>query len=96
MNDQLARIRELDEKIKKLDKILDRGEYKAAGLDIEIRVGANRLTTDLEVELGITADLESILKSIHRGMLDARAWRVSQASQEYKELHEYFNPSDIL
>jgi len=89
MNSHLERIRVLDQQITKLDQILWSKQYQAAGLKIEITVGVEP-GSDLTVELGVTSDLESILMSVLRGLIDCRKWRLAQAELDYKELKDFF------
>ena len=92
-NKHLQRIKELDETITKLCKIRNNGEYLAAGLKFEVQVGENGETVNFS--LGITSDLEMLLKNIITCVQQARVQRVKWAEQELAELQAFFNPPAV-
>jgi hypothetical protein len=90
-NKHLARAEQLEAQIAALRKIITQGEYLAAGLGIDLYVGArNEETESLPLELGMTADLGGILDKVLNGLLAQRDWRVRQARSDLNELLAYF------
>lgn len=80
----------LDQKIAALDKIVERGEYLAAGLHIQVTVGASERNPDLDIELGMTAELEVIMSMLRAGLKSSRDFRVHLAREELQKLQSFF------
>ena len=89
-NDHLRRISVLDAKIKELSKILDDGDYLAAGIEIEISIGSNSKRQPFTIDLGLVAGTESILRCVMEGMINTRSWYLKEAMKDLEDLKSFF------
>lgn len=87
----IERINEIDRNLAVLNKIIDRGEHLAAGLEIALNVGVRQPDDDfdLEVSLGMSANTEHILELIREGLLRSRKWHVAQLTKDLEKLQEF-------
>ena len=92
MNTHIQRIKILNERIAALDKMVAQGECFAAGIGIEITVGANPRSGDtLNLDFGLVSDMKDIFAVMRQGLVDARAWHLRQAQSDLKELTAFFD-----
>lgn len=90
MNQTIERIRIQRERLAKLDKMIARGECFAAGISVEISVGANATET-LDLDFGMISDMKGILEAMRQGIVDSIEWSKKQARSEADELNEFFH-----
>lgn len=89
-NEKLRRLIQIDEQIKKIDKHLKRGEHIAAGLAIELGVGANDEEAEqLQITWFTQEMLELMKKSLERSREQYRLWVYG----EWQELEAYLKES---
>jgi hypothetical protein len=87
----IDRIEQIDRNLAVLNKIADRGDHLAAGLEIAINVGVRQPDDDydLEVSLGLMADTPAILALIRDQLLTTRKWYVRQLSKDLEKLQAF-------
>ena len=98
MNDHLARMKELDRQIHDVNVLINRGDYRAAGLSIEITVGQDNdgRGPDLQVQLGIASGAEEVILYKIKGGLEATyEWHKREAHRDLRELQDFFK-TEIL
>lgn len=88
MNRTIDYIKTQRERLAKFDKMVERGECFAAGIGVEITVGANA-TESLELEFGIVSDMKGILDALRQGIVDSISWNLKQAKREAEELSAF-------
>ncbi len=91
MNNNISRIKALDDQIKALERITKQGEYIAAGLSIEIAVGVPAEGALPDLNIGLCNNLDQILDAIKTGLQQARDERTNMATSELKELQAFFD-----
>jgi len=84
-NQTLRRIQELDEQIKALTKIIERGEYVAAGLDISLTVG-KREDVNHDLRLELCWYLEKIVPAMLESLQQSRKQALSSLRAEFNEV----------
>lgn len=85
-NEKLLRLIQIDAQIKKIDKHLERGEHVAAGLTIELSVGADDEDAEqLQITWFTQELLELLKKSLERSREQYRLW----VYNEFQELQTY-------
>lgn len=84
--DTIRRIKDIEARIVTLEKILKRGEYLGAGVQLTINVGPvddDQDEPDLVCDLGLTADLQKLLELTLDGLRSSRAYWVKMAHDDY-------------
>lgn len=91
MNDHILRIKTIDEQLKALERITKQGEYIAAGLSIQVTVGAPNEGDQPTLNIGLCNNLDQILGALKSGLEQARNERTLMAKSELKELQAFFD-----
>lgn len=97
MNKYLASIKSVDNSIARLKELKRKGDYKAAGLSLTVRVGLNgeevelgMVQNELDFSLGFTTDLEAVLDTFIKGLEASRKFWVRYANEDFQELKKFF------
>jgi hypothetical protein len=93
MNDRIARISNIDAKIKCIDKIIKDQSWKAAGLTVAIKIGPldEYHSYDVVGELGIASMDEgySVLNAFRQGLQMSLAYNVESLKREHAALSKF-------
>jgi hypothetical protein len=89
MNTTIARIGFLRERIDKLDKMIKNGECFAAGVTIEITIGANSDRGPLVLDFGCYSDIAGILQTMRQGIVDSINANLKNAERDFNELGDF-------
>lgn len=87
-NDLIGRIRYIEVNIAKLDRLISDGECFAAGITVEIGVGANPSET-LALDFGVYSDMRAILDVMRQGLVDSLRQNIKNATSECLELSKF-------
>lgn len=87
-NAHLQRVEQLNEQIKVIEIMINKGTHIGAGLSIGLNVGPIKEDCGyaLEVEVGMTCDTQTILELIHVGLTKTRKLRLEMAQKDLEEL----------
>ena len=91
MNDHILRIKAIDEQLKAIERITKQGDYVAAGLSIEVTVGAPNDVNQPSLNIGLCNNLDQILGALKTGLQQARNERTLMAKSDLKELQAFFD-----
>lgn len=91
MNDHILRIKAIDEQLKAIERITKQGDYVAAGLSIEVTVGAPNDGIQPSLNIGLCNNLDHILDALKTGLQQARHERTVMAKSDLKELQSFFD-----
>ena len=91
MNDHISRIKAIDGQLKALDRISTQGEYRAAGLSINLTVGVPNEDDQPSLNIGLCSNLDQILDALKTGLQQARNERTLMAKSDLKELQAFFD-----
>jgi hypothetical protein len=95
MNTHIERIKAIDAILAKMIKIKQQGEALAAGIRIDLRVGANEDAEEVTMDFGLTSDIQGILDCLIAGLKESRSHRYRWANQERDELVAFLgSPKD--
>ncbi len=96
MNSNLERIRFLNARLFEIDRMIDKGNAVAAGIQISITVGKveDDVDADLIVDLGIPGNVSGVLEVIRDGIVKTIEWRKREAREEYEALGAFFKIED--
>lgn len=89
MTNIIQRIHAIDSKIQRLKKIARDGEYLAAGITIDLAVGAANDDTEYDIvgmEFGIVSNPTEILALLIAGLEASRKFNLETARKEYEKL----------
>ena len=90
MNRTISYIKLQRERLAKLDKMVSDGECFAAGITVEITVGANSEKEPLKLEFGAYSDMKGILAAMRQGIVDSINQNIKDAQRELDELESFF------
>ena len=90
MNDHILRIKAIDEQLKAIERITKQGDYVAAGLSIEVTVGAPNDGNQPSLNIGLCNNLDQVLDAFKTGLQQARNERTLMAKSDLKEIQSFF------
>lgn len=90
-NNNIARIKQLEEQIAALQKLTRTESYLAAGMTIGIHVGPLRNDEDYDIKVEVTSHLTDILWHITDSLKIQISERIIYARSELAELQTFLN-----
>lgn len=86
---RIARIAEIDDQLKKLERIASRGDYVAAGLELSITVGPASAKPTPDLQCQVTFELDDLLALLRKSLEGSRKLNLSFLRSEIKDLTTY-------
>lgn len=91
MNRTISYIKAQRQRLAALDKMVNDGECFAAGISVEITVGANGEREPLKLEFGVYSDMKGILSAMRQGIVDSIDQNLKNARRELDELSTFLD-----
>lgn len=91
MNNNIARIKQLEAQIATLQKLTSTDDYLAAGLTIGLHQGPLRSDEDYDIQVEITSNLSEIIFAIRDSLKIQISERIIYAKSELAELQSFLN-----